>query len=178
MVIRNDHSLDCAEPGVNTPVTAFEVKASCSSSARTNSIVFWVLTILLTAVSAFFAWQGAWLVLPFAGMELLILGFGLAFSRHKLERVEHIKIGEQEVSVKNKSGTCVFKRAWLRLELRPSALRNHPISLFLGSHGRRIEVGDFLREDEKRVLANCLNAELSRGIRNPANWFSPRGVYV
>ncbi len=178
MVIKSESNLSRAEQGVDVTVTAFEVKASCSSSRRVNGAVFWALTIVLAAVSAFSAWWGAWLVLPFAGMELLILGAGLAYSQHRLERVEHIKIDGQEVSVKNKSGICVFKRAWLQLELRPSALRNHPTRLFLGSHGRRVEVGDFLCEDEKRVLANCLSTELRRGMRNPANWFLPQGVYV
>ncbi len=178
MVITNEGPLDCAGHGDNTSVAGFDVRPNCSSSLHANGVVFLALAILLAGISAFFAWWGAWLVLPFAGLELLILGAGLVFCRRSQEHVEHIRIGKQEVTVKNKSGTYVFQRAWLQVELRPPALRNHPSRLLLGSHGRRIEVGDFLCENEKREFADRLRAELLQGIKNSAAWCSPKGVYV
>ena len=131
------------------------------------------LALLVGGVAAWFAAQGAWLVLPFAGLELVVVTAGLYLSCCASGRAEVIRIGQETLVVQSGRGRPerehTFQRAWARVVLVRDPSGWYPSRLLVRSHGRSLEIGAWLVEDEKLELA----AELARLTRiapvlNPA----------
>ncbi len=134
---------------------------SLSSTGRT--IVLGSLVLLSFAISLAFACLGAWLVLPFAGAEMAVLF--LAF-RH----VERHAGDFESIAIK---GESVLVERW---ELRRSEpVRVQPLlgaggsaprgpggqtTLALRSHGREVEFGQHLTEDQREAVAQTLKQQL------------------
>jgi uncharacterized membrane protein len=88
---------------VSTSSTGFSLtlKRNCSISPASLAGVFAVLALVALAIGAGFAALGAWLVLPFAGLEVLLLGAAyLMYARHAAdyERIE-LEAGRLTVEV-------------------------------------------------------------------------------
>ena len=111
-------------------------------------------------IAIVFAMQGAWLVLPFAGAEMLVLAAALYVVTRRGSRWQMISIDRDHIVVTqhgpNDQRQETFQRAWARVELRPARIQGHPSRLTIGSHGRRVEIGGCLNEDDKKYLAQEL----------------------
>jgi uncharacterized membrane protein len=55
-----------------------------------------------------------------------------------------------------RAGSAQFHPYWVRVRLEPGRWRGWPSRLLLGSHGREVEVGAFLNDAERRLLAQRL----------------------
>lgn len=106
---------------------------------------------------------GAWMVLPFAGLELVlvVLAFVVVL-RHsgdyeKITFVEdHIEI---EQSVLGKIKHVRFQRYWTRITLREGG--NGKTSLWIGSHNQEVEFGrDTMDDAQREALASHLKRTL------------------
>ena len=121
--------------------------------------------LLMGAIGGVFALLGAWLVLPFSGLEWLLLAYCLHLSRrHSAER-EVITITDALVRIEkgreSLGQTYKFQRAWVRLDLSEPPARGRPSRLSLRLHGKEVEIGRFLVESERQALAKELKALLS-----------------
>jgi len=113
--------------------------------------------VVAFAVGMFFTLQGLWLVLPFSGLGMLALGFGLYFASRKVYRREIITLDQDlvriEKGVQRVKQSWEFKTPWIRIidELQDdrSARRRLAISM----NGESVEVGSFLADSEKDELA-------------------------
>jgi uncharacterized membrane protein len=54
------------------------------------------------------------------------------------------------------AGSAQFHPYWVRVRLEAGRWRGWPSRLLLGSHGREVEVGQFLNDAERRILAQRL----------------------
>lgn len=137
-----------------------------ASMTQPQTVVFLAVVLAcLLGLGVAFAMLGAWPVLPFAGLEWLALAYGM---KKTLDQT-----GIQEVLTLS-NGTLIWERgrirpetstrfpcAWLVLEWSRPDNRNHPRRLFLRSHGQRLEVGSFLTDDEREILAQTLGQLLT-----------------
>ncbi|HHJ12758.1 MAG TPA: DUF2244 domain-containing protein [Gammaproteobacteria bacterium] len=139
------------------------VRPNCSLSWR-GAVRFYLGIVLLSmTISMGFALQGAWMVLPFAGLEMLVLGAALYIVSHRCARWEMVSISEHRVEVRAAKAdklNCCFSRAWVQITLERARFPGHPPRLLIHSHGRAVEIGGCLCEEEKRDLA----AELRRAV--------------
>jgi len=140
------------------------LKRNCSLAPRQLAIVFASLAAVSLGIAAFFAVQGAWMVLPFACVEVLALGVAfVVYARHAAD-YERIVLCRDCLLVE----TCWAERlrreecapAWTRVEYTGS--RRELIGLV--AEGRRIDVGRFVPEADRRQLARQLQLQL-HGIR-------------
>jgi uncharacterized membrane protein len=113
-------------------------------------------------ISAAVAMIGAWPVVPFAGVEvlLLVLAFHVV-ARHDAD-FERIEVGEHEVSVEvrdAKNVTC-FKanRPWARVIMRT---RGGRCTLGLAYAGRVVPLGRLLSDEGRRKLAQELRGRIA-----------------
>jgi len=49
-----------------------------------------------------------------------------------------------------------FHPYWVKVRIEPGSWRGWPSRLLVGSHGREVEIGVFLNEDERQALAQRL----------------------
>lgn len=144
---------------------AFTVRPNCALGWRHLKRLFVFLAGCVAAVSVYFASKGAWLVLPFAGLEVLVIGIGVYSSALSSARREVIEIDGNDLRVLRGRRTVAevscFSRHWSRIALQQDPRGWYPSRLFLRCHNRGIEVGRALVESERLELAEMLRARLS-----------------
>ena len=130
---------------------------SLSSTGRI--FVFAFLFIVSVGIAGAFATLGAWLILPFAGLEML--GLYLAFryvDRHAAD-YERITIAGDKVQVEQfvagRATSHEFNRCWAQVVASPGGAR-----VALRSHGREVEIGRHVNDDERLTLARELGRQL------------------
>ena len=109
----------------------------------------------------FFWFQGAKLVLTFAGLELALVGVALlAYARHATDgewislQGPHLVV---ELETAGRRERAEFARQWVGVEPRSGV---HSL-IELSGRGRSIEVGRYVRPELRQVLAR----EIRRALR-------------
>jgi uncharacterized membrane protein len=133
-----------------------------------NPMGFGILMGCVAAVSfaagLLFFLVGAWPVVGFLGLDVLLIygAFKLSFRAARL--TETIALTEEEllvrrVSPRGRVRTWTFQPFWVRVALDEDAGRDS--RLVLSSHGRQVALGDFLMHDERVALARDLRSALA-----------------
>jgi len=135
-------------------------------------LFFGSLCFVSFAIAGFFTLQGFWPVLPFAGLEMLVLGWALKTSMARRFYRHIITVSDADVLVELRDRVqcvqVVFPRHWAQVKLRRPFSRLHPSRLVIESHGRQCEVGDFLTEEERKGLAQRLQRLIGRIDESPS----------
>jgi uncharacterized membrane protein len=123
-----------------------------------------VLTAAIAAVAVYFALQGAWLVLPFAGLEALVVCGGIYMNARRAVTREVVRLVGPDLVLsrgrRHLAEVARLPRYWTRVALVRDPRGWYPSRLFLESHGRRLEVGAVLTEAERDTLAADLRSRL------------------
>lgn len=134
-----------------------QLDAHCSLTPKSARWFFITVSIGPTLTAAFCLARGFWPVLPFAGLELVLLAWALSRSMRRGKQQECIVITDAEVIISAQLGArpvvTRFSRHWTRVKLRAPHSTLHPSRLCLESRGRACEVGSFLTEEERAALA-------------------------
>ena len=148
-----------------------EICPNCSLSLRGARLFFAAACIVPFGVAGFLAVKGFWPVLPFAGLEMAVLGWALNTSMERRFHRQTITLTERDVSIESRerlrSEQVVFPRHWAQVKLRRPAANLHPSRLTIESHGRQCELGSFLTEEERRGLALRLQRLIGRIDESP-----------
>lgn len=142
------------------------IRPNCSLSWRSALKVYLVIAACCLGIGLAFALHGFWPVLPFAGLEILVLGmaFYLCLERGQIREV--VTVSADLVTVEKGRAQPRERwqcpRAWARVELEPAPVAWYPSRLAVGFQSRQIEIGGFLNEEERRALAQDLREALRR----------------
>ena len=152
--------------------TRIELSPHCSLTPVQARAFFLSLCVGCFGFAGYFALHGFWPVLPFAGLEMLVLGLALKFSLDRRHQLQTILISENEVRIqcrqrRRPDTQVVFPRYWARVKLLRSYAPSHPSRLFIESSGRACEVGQFLTEEERRGVARQLGRLIGRTAESP-----------
>ncbi|MDE2089914.1 MAG: DUF2244 domain-containing protein [Gammaproteobacteria bacterium] len=151
------------------PVTAegqFVIRPNRSLSWRGTLVFFaWICTLSIL-IAGGFALMGAWLILPFAALDLLILGASLYIVACRGWECEVVSIRGDTVEVQKgryrPQQSFQLSRHWARVVLSRSADDWYPSRLTIRSHGREVEVGACLVEEERQKLARELSSAIGQ----------------
>ena len=128
------------------------------------------LAIIVLVIGVGFAHIGAWLVLPFAGLEIIAFAYAFFYIYLHSNDFESITIEHDRVVVEKRSykevSTTVFQKHWAQVNLRKVASESGVIGksgLFICSHGKEVEFGRNFMNDEQRVE---LARELKQKLKN------------
>jgi uncharacterized membrane protein len=107
--------------------------------------------------------NGAWLVLPFLGLDVLAVIVAFHLSYRAGRHVEHLRLDETALTVTHRepSGavqTWTFEPYWARVALLPMGRDGHRLTIT--SHGKGVQIADFLSPGERETLAEALSAAL------------------
>jgi uncharacterized membrane protein len=134
---------------------------SLSSTGR--AVVLGSIVLLSLAISVAFALQGAWLVLPFAGVEMGVLCIAFHYMQRHAADFESLAIEGDRVVVERwdcgRMSRYEFNRYWATVVLHTRAVPGHSV-LALRSHGREVEFGQHLTEEQRQAVAQTLKQQL------------------
>lgn len=122
---------------------------------------YMLICVVSFSIAILFTYFGFWVVLPFYGLEMLLLGVALYITCRKIYRQEVINITNENIKVEKGAdkveNSWIFDKHWVQITLENKGSIRKILCLTIGSHGKRIEVGSFLTDDEKESLAIELN---------------------
>jgi len=144
---------------------------NCSLTPPAALLFFASICAFSLAFSLFFVLQGLWPVLPFWGLEMLVLGLALRTSMRRRFYTQTLLITDAQVSLVTRSrrgeAKQEFARHWARVRLRSPRTKRYPSRLMIESHGRAYEVGSFLTEEERCRLAVRLGSLVGKVNESP-----------
>lgn len=144
----------------------FVLRPNRSLSWRGTLLFFALMATLSLSIAIGFSLLGFWVILPFAGAEVMALGICLYSVARRCSQCEVISISESSVciekGIRHPSLRWELPRPWAQVNLIANACRSRRSQLFIGAYGKRIAIGDFLDEAERQRLAVELKRELSR----------------
>jgi len=143
--------------------TVLIVESNRNLTWQASKVLFLFLAGCIACVSLYFAMLGAWLVLPFTGLEILIAGSAIyaqscCAHRRQVIRIDHSRI-EILDSRKNRL-LKTFPKTWSKVIQVRDSTGWYPSRLLIGSHGEFMEIGRDLIEDERDLLANHLRCAI------------------
>jgi uncharacterized membrane protein len=144
---------------VSTPPFSLVLKRNCSMSPKALAGVFAALALVVLLIGAGFALVGAWLVLPFAGLEVLLLaGAYVAYGRHAAD-YERLEIAPGDLTVELAQANRVARYRLVNAKVSVEDGR-----VVLRDAKEELEVGRYLSAEKRAELAAELQKRLIRGI--------------
>ncbi len=145
-------------------------RPNCSLSAAGRRLFFVITATVSSTIAFVFSWVGAWPVVPFTGLELALLWWALRRTGACANDVETILLEPGRLTIEMRRGVLVerheFQPYWARLQyVRPPGHGKH--RLLIRSHGREVEVGSQLTEEQKMALATELRYDLAAAQSRP-----------
>ena len=144
--------------------SSFVVTPNYSMTWRENVMFIVIMASVCLGIAGAFAVQGYWLILPFAGLEIMMLTGILYWCSLRATRREVISIDADNIHVevgRNKMQELYsFQRAWTRVELYPATTSNRQSRLVMRSKGKALEIGVCLTDQERKDLAASINQAL------------------
>ncbi len=123
-------------------------------------LVFCAMTLPVLGVAGAWSIKGYWLILPFAGLELLALGIALAITVRRGRYREIVRFDRRRVRVQRgyagRREHVEFPRPWTRAWMEPGPGPSMPGRLFLGASGTYCELAACLTEKERQSLCRRL----------------------
>lgn len=118
-------------------------------------------------VAAWCTWHGFWPVLPFAGLELAAVGWGLMVSMRASRYREVLSFEGDRLRIEfglagqGARSHIEWPRAWVRAQIERDAQRRlAPTRLVLRHAGQRVEIGRCLTDEERERLLGRLKIML------------------
>ncbi|WP_448192114.1 DUF2244 domain-containing protein [Azospirillum sp. sgz301742] len=174
-----------AKQGIAEPASAARVFFDAvlhphrSLGRRGFFILMTVFAGASTAISLAFYLLGAWPVVGFFGLDVLLLWWAFRANYRAARLYERVRLTEDELTVqrvawKQPDRRWSFQPYWLRVSMDDPP--EHESQVTLSSHGRTLTVGSFLTPDERLEFANALRGALRVWRRAPCAPCAPEPV--
>ena len=145
----------------NNEIFSLTLRRNCSLNKVERWRAFWLAALVSALIALAFAAVGAWLILPFAGLELAALYVAFRCLAREADDYEQLIIEGDHLMVESHTRGCVRRfdanRRWTQVIMRDASGRR-PITL--RSHGKEIEFGTFLSETARLDAARELRDQL------------------
>jgi uncharacterized membrane protein len=142
---------------------SFIAKRNSSISPTGWRRVFALISTVTLGIAAGFAALGAWLVLPFAGIELGLLFWAFRYLESHAGDYERVEIeGDRvlvEVLERKVEQRYEFNRCWVQVILQPDR-GGGECRLTLRSRGVDVEIGRHLSSEDRRLAARTLERRM------------------
>jgi uncharacterized membrane protein len=138
------------------------VKRNCSISPQDCLRLLVTMAVICLGIGVVFACFGAWMILPFAGLEIVLLGTAFYLvGRHAADR-EHIAIADGILTVRvheaGRNTEYRFNPAWVNLVVDEAP---HDLRVAIRSQGQELEIGRHLDRGRRQALAAELKHRLT-----------------
>lgn len=150
--------------GNEVPVFEAELRPHRSLSPLGFLLLMAAVSVICFTAGLAFVAMGAWPVFGFLGLDVALLYFAFRLNYRSGRLVETIYLNDRELVVTRRfPGGRVrewrFVPYWVRVSLESPL--SHDSKLVLSSHGRHIQLGDFLTPEERQEVAAKLRTALA-----------------
>ena len=128
-----------------------------SSTVQQNLIFFGFLSVICMTFAIGFFVLGATMILPFAGLEILILFLVLKANRNWLNQSEKIELDKLYVKLKKGKNDLIFDRFLSKFSIVDHKTKKR---IFITSDKKKVEIGSFLNEEEIEELITLLKKKV------------------
>jgi uncharacterized membrane protein len=156
---------DASNP--NQPYQPFHaVLTAHRSLAPTGFLILMGLLCAINFVVGVAFWMmGAWPVLAFCGLDVLIIYVAFKLNYRSGRRFETVDLTPQQLTVtrvepSGRRQSYVFNPYWVRVDLHEH--HDGRTELVLAHHDQYLSFGRFMNDDERRDFAQALRAALAR----------------
>ena len=151
--------------------TEIILESGTMGNVLASKYLFIYLGIVFIILGAIFFSIGAKLILPFFGIELLLLFFSYQFGKYHSQKIETLLISDDQLIIhyghakgiwhkvfKGQSNDIKFQTYWTQIdfEIQKSQLPK----VFARSKGIQIEIGKLLPHNERSRLVDILKSSL------------------
>ncbi len=164
-----------AVPRTEMPIFRVNLHPPRSLGRRAARNIVIAMACVTSTIGLIFWLVGAWPVIGFLGVDVILLSLAFYFSFRAAraeERIElrHGNLRVTRISARGTRQEFDFQPYWLRVVLERGD--DDRCELYLRSHGKRFEIGGFLGAEEKTDLAG----KLDRLLRQARCSSDPRAV--
>ena len=138
------------------------IKPNQSISWKSGLVFVLVIAFTCLSIGLGFAYVGATLILPFAGLEVIFVGICTYLVLNKTSQQEVITLSKDKLIIEK--GAYRLKKVWEYFRLwsyitveRPQHPW-YPAHIVVTSKGERVPLGDFLTEQEKEELVSSFES--------------------
>ena len=129
------------------------------------------VSVVSFAAGIVFCWMGAWPVLGFFGLNVLVIYWAFRINFRRASASEEITVTPSELRIRRISHRghvmeWVLNPLWVQLD-QTSDEEFGIERLYLVSRGRRVSIASFLGPDEKASFAKALMSALHAARRGP-----------
>jgi uncharacterized membrane protein len=128
-------------------------------------LLFAAIIAVSVTIGLGFLLAGAWLVLPFAGLEIIVAGLALRSVARRSNDYEQLIVEDGRMTItyfrSGESSRIEFPCYWARIVLQPGPSKWRSPRLFICSHGQALEIGACMNDEEKQALAEDLKSVVS-----------------
>ncbi len=123
------------------------------------------VSLVSFAAGLVFFLAGAWPVIGFFGLDVLLIYLAFRISYRRARQYERVRVSRRQLRVDKVSHhgrrrAFTFQPFWVRVEMEEPAEPDTP--LHIASHGRRLRLGSFLSAEERLDFAEALRQALIR----------------
>jgi len=157
------------------PVFDAILQPHCSLSPRGFIVLMAAIGLISFTAGAAFIIAGAWPVMGFFGLDVLLVYLAFRVNYVAARRYETVQLTEdalvvERVTPNGARHTWKFQPYWLRVSMDDPP--RYDSKLMLTSHGRSLVIGAFLSPDERLAFAQALRDALDK-LRSPASPATP-----
>jgi len=141
----------------------FVARRNNSLSSGGRFLVLGSLAVVVLAISLGFALNGAWLVFPFAGLDVLVVYLAFRYVEQRANDYECIAFHDDNIVIESqhrgKSDRFEFNRHWVQVMLI-EAQGGERGRLLLRSHGKEVAFGVHLTGEQRAAVGRRLKEHL------------------
>ena len=128
-----------------------------SSTVQQNLIFFGFLSVLCLTFAIGFFVLGATMILPFAGLEIMLLFIILRVNRNWLNQSEKIYLDKLYVKLEKGKNDITFDRFLSKFSIVDHKTKKR---IFITGNNQKVEIGSFLNEEEVEELIVLLKKKV------------------
>lgn len=142
----------------------FIIRPNHSLGSKGKIIFFLIVCLVSIGIAVRFWLLGAWVVMPVVLLEMVVLGGAFYLVEKASRDYETIDLNEEFLrvtrSVKSVVDEWQFQPYWVQIVLRSDRIDWYPTHLSLRSHGKSVEIGTCLTDEEREELSDSLKEGL------------------
>ena len=147
---------------------AFLIRPNRSMTAKGMMLFVFLVGLAIFLVAMRFVLLGAWIILPFAILEIALLGAGFWLYERASRYRETVQITRSSMQITQESvrrkQTWQFNPHWVTVSLQLDPKDWYPSRLIIRSHGEQVEIGACLTNQEREELSKVLKRSIPQTI--------------